>query len=90
MQAMIREAEKWANMVEAPDLRDAELVASAQRVEHYEIAVYGSLATWAKQLGLNDDLRALLANMEEEKRTDETLSGLAKRVVNPDAAIAAV
>jgi ferritin-like metal-binding protein YciE len=85
MQAMLQEAEKWANMVQDRDLRDAGIIASAQRVEHYEIAVYGSLATWAKQLGLEDDLQALLAILEE-KRTDERLSRPAKRVVNPDAA----
>ncbi len=84
MQAMLQEAEKWANMVQDRDLRDAGLIASAQRVEHYEIAVYGSLATWAKQLGL-EDLQALLA-IQEEKRTDERLSLLAKRMINPDAA----
>jgi ferritin-like metal-binding protein YciE len=86
MQAMLREAEKWANMVQDRDLRDAGIIASAQRVEHYEIAVYGSLATWAKQLGLDEDVQALLAILEEEKRTDERLSMLAKRMINPDAA----
>jgi ferritin-like metal-binding protein YciE len=86
MQAMLKEAEKWAGMVPDQDLRDAGLIASAQRVEHYEIAVYGSLATWAKQLELDEDLPALLDILEEEKRTDESLSRLAKRVVNPDAA----
>ena len=48
--------------------------------------MYGSLATWAKQLGLDEDLQALLAILEEEKRTDERLSMLAKRMINPDAA----
>jgi ferritin-like metal-binding protein YciE len=86
MQAMLKEAEKWAGMVQDQDLRDAGLIASVQRVEHYEIAVYGSLATWAKQLGLDEDLQVLLDILEEEKRTDESLSTLAKRVVNPDAA----
>jgi ferritin-like metal-binding protein YciE len=86
MLAMLKEAEKWAGMVQDQDLRDAGLIASAQRVEHYEIAVYGSLATWAKQLGLDEDLQALLDILEEEKRTDDKLSTLAKRVVNPDAA----
>ena len=85
MQAMLREAEKWAGMVQDQDLRDAGLIASAQRVEHYEIAVYGSLATWAKQLGLEEDLQALHDILEEEKRTDEKLSTLAKCVINPDA-----
>jgi len=86
MQAIVREAEKWAKMVQDPDLRDAGLIASAQRVEHYEIAVYGTLATWAKQLGLDEDERTLQAILDEEKRTDETLTGLAKQVINPDAA----
>jgi ferritin-like metal-binding protein YciE len=86
MQAMLKEAEKWAGMVQDQDLRDAGLIASAQRVEHYEIAVYGSLATWAKLLGLDEDLQALLSTLEEEKQTDDKLTGLAKRMVNPDAA----
>ena len=85
MQAIIREADRWAGMVSDPELRDAGLIASAQRVEHYEIAVYGTMATWAKQLGLNDDLQTLLVILEEEKRTDQKLSELAKRVINPDA-----
>ena len=86
MQAIVREAEKWAKIVQDPDLRDAGLIASAQRVEHYEIAVYGTLATWAKQLGLDEDQRTLHAILEEEKRTDEKLTGLAQEIVNPDAA----
>src|SRR5215212_5050545 len=86
MQTIVREAEKWARQVSDPDCRDAGLIASAQRVEHYEIAVYGTLATWAKQLGLDEDERTLHAILEEEKRADETLTGLAERLVNPDAA----
>jgi ferritin-like metal-binding protein YciE len=86
MQAMLQEAEKWASMVQDRDLRDVGIIASAQRIEHYEIAVYGSLATWAKQLGLDEDVQALLAILEEEKRTDERMSMLAKRMINPDAA----
>jgi len=86
MQAMLKEAEKWAGMVQYQDLRNAGLIASAQRVEHYEIAVYGTLASWAKQLGLGEDERTLHTILEEEKRTDEKLTGLAQRIVNPDAA----
>src|SRR3712207_3005921 len=84
--AIVRMMPKWASMVQDRDLRDAGIIASAQRVEHYEIAVYGSLATWAKQLGLDEDVQTLLAILEEEKRTDERLSLLAKRMINPDAA----
>jgi ferritin-like metal-binding protein YciE len=88
MQALIAEANRWARMVQDRDLRDAGLIASAQRIEHYEIAVYGTLATWAKQLSLNEDLRILLEILDEEKRTDELLTDLAKRVINPEAASA--
>src|SRR3954470_21820769 len=86
MQTILREAEKWAGQVSDPDCRDAGLIASAQRVEHYEIAVYGTLATWAKQLGLDEDQRTLHAILDEEKRTDDKLTQLAKRVINPEAA----
>jgi ferritin-like metal-binding protein YciE len=54
-------------------------------VEHYEIAVYGTPAAWARQLGFDEDQRAISDILEEERRTDETLSGIAKRVVNQDA-----
>jgi ferritin-like metal-binding protein YciE len=64
-------------------LRDLSIAALQ---EIHEIAVYGSLATWAKQLWLDEDVQTLLAILEEEKRTDERLSMLAKRMINPDAA----
>jgi len=50
MAAILREGERWAKMVSDRDCRDAGIIASAQRVEHYEIAVYGTLATWAANL----------------------------------------
>jgi ferritin-like metal-binding protein YciE len=86
MQAIIKEAERWARQVQDPECRDAGLIASAQRVVHYEIAVYGTLATWAKQLNEEGDLTVLHAMLEEEKRTDEKLTELAKSVINPEAA----
>ncbi len=86
MQRLIGESEKWAGMVDDTNLRDAGLIASAQRIEHYEIAAYGTLACWAKQLGLKDDLETLLSILEEEKAADGKLSELAKREVNPEAA----
>jgi ferritin-like metal-binding protein YciE len=85
MQAIIREADRWARQVQDPECRDAGLIASAQRIVHYEIAVYGTLATWAKQLGEEEDLTALHAILEEEKRTDEKLTELAKSVINLEA-----
>ena len=87
MRAIIREADRWAGMVSDPDCRDAGIIASAQRVEHYEIAVYGTLATWAQQLGLTEDHRVLRTILAEEKRTDAALTRLAEGGVNREAAV---
>ena len=65
---------------------DAGLISAAQAVEHYEIARYGTLATWAKQLGHTDALNLLLATLSEEEATDESLSKLAVTAVNLAAA----
>jgi ferritin-like metal-binding protein YciE len=65
---------------------DAGLVSAAQAVEHYEIARYGTLATWAKQLGHTEALNLLLETLNEEKATDEKLSTLAESAVNLEAA----
>jgi ferritin-like metal-binding protein YciE len=72
----------------APAL-DAGLLAAAQAVEHYEIARYGTLATWAKELGLNQSVKLLQATLGEEKKTDETLTQLAESQVNQHAQQAA-
>ncbi|RWB92659.1 MAG: ferritin-like domain-containing protein [Mesorhizobium sp.] len=66
---------------EAPAL-DAGLVAAAQAVEHYEIARYGTLITWAGLLGLNDAVPLLEETLEEEKATDEALTQLGEASVN--------
>jgi ferritin-like metal-binding protein YciE len=68
----------------APAL-DAGLLASAQAVEHYEISRYGTLRTWAEELGLDGAAQLLEATLEEEKNTDKTLTALAKLVVNAEA-----
>jgi len=61
---------------------DAALVASAQAVEHYEIARYGTLATWANQLGMSDAAKLLKATLGEEEATDEALSALGEGGAN--------
>ena len=61
---------------------DAALVASAQAVEHYEIARYGTLATWADQLGKGDAAELLKATLAEEEATDEALSALGEGGAN--------
>jgi ferritin-like metal-binding protein YciE len=68
----------------APAL-DAGLLAAAQAVEHYEIARYGTLKTWATELGFEDAVKLLEATLGEEKKTDETLTQLAEREVNQHA-----
>ena len=65
----------------APAL-DAGLLAAAQAVEHYEIARYGTLKTWATELGLSQAVGLLETTLGEEKKTDETLTMLAQSGVN--------
>ena len=55
-------------------------VGGAQKVEHYEIASYGTIAALAKQLGYNDALPLLLETLEEEKKTDQLLTEIAERI----------
>jgi ferritin-like metal-binding protein YciE len=64
---------------------DAGLLAAAQAVEHYEIARYGTLKTWAAELGLNQAVKLLERTLAEEKKTDETLTQLAESQVNEHA-----
>jgi ferritin-like metal-binding protein YciE len=61
---------------------DVGLLAAAQAVEHYEIARYGTLKTWASELGLKDAVPLLEATLGEEKKTDETLTQIAETAVN--------
>ena len=68
---------------------DAGLLASAQAVEHYEIARYGTLKTWADELGLDQAVKLLDETLQQEKKTDAALSELAKVAVNQEAQQAA-
>jgi ferritin-like metal-binding protein YciE len=64
---------------------DAGLVAAAQAVEHYEIARYGTIRTWASELGFDKAVKLLDQTLEEEKATDKALSKLAISAINLDA-----
>ena len=64
---------------------DAGLLAAAQAVEHYEISRYGTLKTWASELGLSEAVKLLNETLTEEKKTDEALSKLAESSVNQHA-----
>ena len=85
MQAMLYETNKLLPMLKGEDLRDAGLIASMQRLKHYEIAAYGTAAALAGQLKLCDDQDCLLESLEEEKLADIELTTIAEREVNPDA-----
>jgi len=64
---------------------DAGLLAAAQAVEHYEISRYGTMRTWAQELGLKEAVRLLDQTLAEEKKTDATLTAIAEAVVNQQA-----
>lgn len=64
---------------------DAGLLAAAQAVEHYEIARYGTLCAWAKELGMSDAAKLLEQTLKEEEKADAVLSKLAESVINQQA-----
>jgi len=64
---------------------DAGLLAAAQAVEHYEISRYGTLKAWAEELGMSDAVKLLDATLNEEKKTDATLSKIAETAINQHA-----
>ena len=68
---------------------DAGLLAAAQAVEHYEISRYGTLKTWADELGLSEAVKLLDETLQQEKKTDEALTALAASAVNQEAQQAA-
>jgi ferritin-like metal-binding protein YciE len=88
VQTLIAEAQKMATILQGDDLRDVGLVTSAQKLEHYEIAAYGSAAALAGQLDFREDQKQLHAILEEERRADKLLTDLAKAEINHDAAAA--
>ena len=87
MKGLIKEGQEIIG-ADAPDaVRDAGLIAAAQRVEHYEIAGYGTVRTFAERLGRAADAHLLDETLAEEKETDGLLNQIAESVVNPDAAM---
>lgn len=79
---IIEETEEVMEEYKGAPAHDAGLLAAAQAGEHYEISRYGTMASWAKQLGHEEAERLLRETLEEEKRTDEILTGLAESVLN--------
>jgi ferritin-like metal-binding protein YciE len=85
MDGLIEEANGIKSEFEDSTALDAALIAAAQKVEHYEIASYGCMVTWADQLGLQEVADLLRQNLEEEKQTDEDLTSIAESNVNEEA-----
>lgn len=79
MEGLVEEGKEVIEDIEKGPLRDAALIAGAQKVEHYEIASYGTLAALAKELGYNDALRLIVDTLKEEKGADDKLTALAEQ-----------
>ncbi|GAB4527543.1 MAG: ferritin-like domain-containing protein [Anaerolineae bacterium] len=82
MKGLVKEGEEVIDKRGDSDVKDAALIAAAQRVEHYEIAAYGTVSTYAQQLGENDVQRLLEQTLSEEKQTDTKLTELAVSSIN--------
>jgi ferritin-like metal-binding protein YciE len=85
MKGLISEGEDIISDIDQSSLRDAGLIASANRVEHYEIAGYGSARTFAQTLGLTQAAALLEQTLQEEKAADHKLTQLAENMVNDEA-----
>jgi len=86
MEGLIKEGESIIEETEAGPVRDAGIIAASQKIEHYEIATYGTLCAFAKTLGENDAMELLAATLAEEKEADVTLTEAAYNTINFDAA----
>jgi ferritin-like metal-binding protein YciE len=85
IKGILEEGEEIMEEYGSSEALDAGLLAAAQAVEHYEMSRYGTLKTWAGQLGLQDAVRLLDETLQEEKKTDALLSDLAESSVNREA-----
>ena len=82
---ILKEGKELMGEIEGDDVMDVGLIAAAQAVEHYEITRYGALIAWATELGRTDCVPLLKSNLDEEKATDQRLTAMAERRVNPKA-----
>lgn len=85
IEGIIKEAEELMGEVNDAATLDAAMLSAAQAVEHYEITRYGSLITWAQELGLNDAVSTLRESLAEEKSADAALTHLAEHRINANA-----
>jgi ferritin-like metal-binding protein YciE len=77
MKGILNEGEDTIDAIDDPAVRDAGIIAAAQRVEHYEIAAYGTVRKWAEQLNDTQGAQMLEQTLEEEKSADKKLTGIA-------------
>jgi len=82
---LVEEGDEVVEDFPAGVVRDAGIVASAQAVEHYEMARYGTIVAWAKTCGEEEVARLMQETLEEEKKADTLLNGLAKKGINQQA-----
>jgi ferritin-like metal-binding protein YciE len=82
MQGLIKEGEEMLKEDAEPAVLDAALISAAQRVEHYEIAAYGTVRTYAEELNQAEDAEILQKTLYEEKETDTLLTELAENAIN--------
>ncbi len=87
MKGLIEEGQEIMKQQGDPDVKDAAMIAAAQRVEHYEIAAYGSARTYANELGLREHAELLQRTLDEEGNTDKRLTQLAESRINKDATV---
>ncbi len=85
MEGLIEEGKEVMNDGAEPEVLDAALIAAAQKVEHYEIAAYGTVRAYARLLGEKEAERLLSQTLDEESQTDEKLTMLAEQGINVDA-----
>lgn len=85
MAGILAEGEDIMKETEIGKVRDAGIIAAGQKVEHYEIATYGTLIAWAEELGKNDVAKVLAKTLKEEKAADKKLSELATEGINKKA-----
>lgn len=88
MKGLITEAEGMMKEDADPVVKDAVLIACARKIEHYEIATYGTLCAWAKALGYDKAFELLKQNIDEEEASDKKLSKLAKSINKEAMAVA--
>jgi ferritin-like metal-binding protein YciE len=85
MEGLIEEADELIDEIEKGPVLDAGLIGAAQKVEHYEIAAYGTLCALGEHLGFSDAVTLLNETLDEEKATDRKLTEFAEKVGNPEA-----